>query len=281
MTRTQYLLTGALLSLVISPLTWAGQAEVVNTGGAVSQLEYRGEDFLRISDKSNGYMLHRQGKLFVVSGEPGNETVMDASSMMRMAGGSMQKGLSNVGQIQSLKKTARSETVAGIRGEVWTLVQTDSKGRTKTTELVMSADKRVREFRDAMFAFSRTMLVSSGKDSADADEMIAELKKRGRGVLRFGDEMTVRSIDGNKVAMERFDLPAEPMAMPSFFSSGDGEANSKKSGGAMSSLGSLFGKKAKRQQDRAEERTEDEVDDATDQAVDKALDKAFEKLFGG
>ena len=101
-----------------------------------------------------------------------------------------------------------------------------------------------------------------------------------KGILRFGQDMTVTALSGDPVDKSRFVLPAEPTdlsAMQGMFGGGQADGEEGTGGGFISSV---FGSKAERQKDRVEEKADNEVDKQTDNVMDKALDKAFGKLFG-
>lgn len=282
MNMRKHMINGlAVVAMLAGGSAWAGVA-VLKSGKDVMQMEYVGDNLLRMGSGRDGYMVFRDGKIYMVSGEPGQETVIDAGAAFQMMRGMMPDTQPSASRVNSMTNTGRKETVAGIVGEVWSVSYVDENGKPQQGEFVLSGDKRARELRNAMHGMSRAFLKLAGKDPSQADVMVNELKQRGKGILRFNDEMTVTSLSGERVASSRFDLPAEPMAMPNMqgFGGGASQAQSNEKSGGGFSLGGLFGKKAERQADRVENRTESEVDQQTDKAVDKALDKAFGKLFG-
>ncbi len=264
--------------LVGTSVAHAGTATITNKGSSrPSTLEYRGADKLRMATDAQGYLLKRDGKLYMVQGAKGQETVIDAGNMLSTFGANAPKG-PNPSKVISLKKTGQTETVAGISGEVWAMRFVDSEGKERETDLVLSGDARVRELRDALHGFTLALLGNDAEGIAAAERMIAELKQRGRGMLRFGSDMQVTQITDTPVASARFDLPAEPMAMPDFSSLMGGK---KPASSQDAAAGEYLDEKAGRQQKRIEQRADDEVDEASDKAVDKLLNKAFDKLFGG
>lgn len=276
----------AMSFVVVGANVTAGTA-TIESDGERNTLEFRGEEYLRMQTDRDGYMLHRNGTLYVVSGAEGEETVIDASAAMKMFGGMMPDVGPSATGVHSLRNTGRRETVAGVKGEVWIADYTDEEGRHQV-EMVLSKDAAAREMRDAMMGFMRSMIKASGSNSDQADEMFEQLRKRGYGYLRVGNDMKVVALSGKKIDKGRFALPAEPMQMPSLGNFGaaisagaeveSDEQNAQGSAGF--SFGSIFQQKAERQQERAKDRTEEEVDKQTDNVVDKALDKAFNKLFG-
>jgi hypothetical protein len=270
----------------------AGTATV--TAGKEGQsmtFEYAGDDLLRMSTSEDTYMLVRDNTLYIVGNEGGEPMVFNASSMMRGFSGMMQQAApaATTNEFVSLKKAGRSETVAGIRGDVYLLTMRE-EGKERTEEVVMSDDERAIEFRDALFMMARATMAAldNPESKANSEEMEAQLRDTGMGILRVGEEMTVSRISGEKVAAARFELPAEPMDMQGLGammgSMGQGDTGSsngqEKSGGMFSGMMKALGGQADRQADRASEQVDEEVQEEADNAVDSALDKAFGKFFG-
>lgn len=269
----------ATVATLLAGTATAGTATIMN-GKDATTIEYAG-DKLRMNTDDDGYMVIRDGRMYVVT----DGTVMDASSMMGMFGAAIPAPGPSAAKVEKLSNTGRTETIAGLRGEIWEIRYIDDDGRRKTSEVVLSGDARAREFQAAMGLMTRTLLSAAGKDTRGADVMLKEFESRKRGMLRMDDEFRVSAVTDQRVAEDRFSLPSEPVSLPGFggnASNGDSEeqAASGSKGGALGALGGLFGQKAERQQERVEDRTESEVDEATDNVVDKALDKAFDKLFG-
>jgi hypothetical protein len=263
----------------------AGTATV--TAGKEGQsmtFEYAGDDLLRMSTSEDTYMLVRDNTLYIVGNEGGEPMVFNASSMMQQAAPA-----ATTNEFVSLKKAGRSETVAGIRGDVYLLTMRE-EGKERTEEVVMSDDERAIEFRDALFMMARATMAAldNPESKANSEEMEAQLRDTGMGILRVGEEMTVSRISGEKVAAARFELPAEPMDMQGLGammgSMGQGDTGSsngqEKSGGMFSGMMKALGGQADRQADRASEQVDEEVQEEADNAVDSALDKAFGKFFG-
>ncbi|WP_148044758.1 hypothetical protein [Stagnimonas aquatica] len=233
-----------------------------------------------------GYLIFRDGKAYTVGDMDGQPFVMEMGAMMKMAGqmaaqGAPRDGLDDVAAYHGLSATGRSETVAGLRGEVYRLDYTTRSGDRQSKEMVLTANTTAREMTEALSAFGTAMQAAAGIVEPEGSlQLQAEFQRRGLGLLRVGDEFRVLSLSTSKPAAARFELPAEPMQMPAGLS-GLGALGG--AGGAASGnpLGGVFGQKVERQQDRVQGRAEAEVDSATDRAVDKVLDKAFGKLFGG
>ena len=255
-------------------------------------LEYRSGGLLRMQPEGQGQdgtMIMRDGKLYTVS----NGMVIEMGSMMRQLGGAMAQstpgsGPDDLNRFVSLKGTGKSETVAGVKGEVYELKYEDENGKLVTEEMVLSKDARAVEMRKAMEQMGQNMRVAMNRPETDGERKL--MAAYGNfGVLRYGTDFRVVSLSDKNPAMSRFELPAEPTQMPNLgnlLGGGAGvEANANaeagaSSGGAFGALGGLFGKQTERQQQRVEQRVEGETNQATDEAVDSVLDKAMDKLFG-
>lgn len=261
----------------------AGAADVRTSEGGQMKFEYGGNDQLRITpDGQNGYMVARDGEIFMVTSSEGQVMVLSLSQTMGMFG--PQSGAASPstveGKLLSLEPTGTTETVAGIKGEVYRVRYLDQEGRERSTDMVLSDDHRAKEFQRALFTMIEAFARAAGKPTAGPEELQARLTNMNKGTLRFGEEMWVTAISDREIDSSRFVLPAEPTdmsAMGGMFGGGQSGGSGESSGGFMSGI---FGDKAQRQQDRVEDRTEQEVDRETDEAVDSVMDKAFNKIFG-
>ncbi len=294
----------ALLStsaaLLAAPVVLAGSATLISNDGGTATFEYN-DSMLRIGSDANpeSYALMRDGKFYTVSVNNGQPIVIDAGSMMKGMG-SMNMAPTTVTSdfdvdVLSVKDTGKNETVAGIKGDVYEIRFRDEDGQERSETMVLSKDKRVREFSDALFRMMNVAAeFASDKAMKQGQDMRSKLEELDAGVLRYGNEMRISSIDGDKVPGARFELPAQPMNLEGFgamlgnLSNAQSEANesseyeeeAEESGGLFSSMMGALGGKAKRQEDRVEGKVEGKVDEKTDEAVDSVLDKALGKLFG-
>lgn len=235
-------------------------------------------------DAPQGEMILRDGKVYAVIDRGSNPTVMEMSGMMKMIGGAMQQAPSpdafdEVARYHGLSATGRAETVGGLRGEVFRLDYETKAGTRESTEVVLATQAVAREMSLSMAAVGSTMAESMGVIEPEGSRQLqAELERRKVGVLRFGDEYRVLSLNSSTPPASRFVLPAAPMQMPALPGLQGGAGVQ---GSAGVGVGGLLGEKIERQKDRIEARSEGETDAATDRAVDKVLDKAFGKIFGG
>ena len=193
---------------------FAGTSEVRSKDGEVSRFEYAG-DMLRIGagNQPDGYMIMRDGRVYVVSESDGNTMVMDISQALGMFGAMATAATPSMtdDEVLALEATGRKETHAGVTGEVYLLRYRDSDGGERETELVLTDDKRALAFRDAMLRFAEAMSRNMGsQQQPSSNDMWEELMALNKGVLRYGDEMSVVSLDMSPVDASRFELPAPP-----------------------------------------------------------------------
>jgi len=283
----------AACTMLASSLALAGAANVTSQDGTKMKFEYRNQD-LRIDMKGqDGYMLVTGGSMYVVSVSNGQTMVIDMKQARNMFGNMADTATPSVveGELLSFERAGRTEVVAGIEGEVYEVRFVDADGKERSSDMVLSGDPRAKEFRDAMFTMAHSAIAASSQQSDSADDMQQRLRAENKGVLRFGDDMTVTALSDRVIDKSRFVLPAEPTDLSAMGGLGNmlgaqtvggdtAEEEEESEGGIMSSVFGAFGKKAEEKSDRAEQKTENKIDRETDKAVDSVLDKAFGKLLG-
>ncbi|GAB3276330.1 hypothetical protein [Parahaliea aestuarii] len=267
-----------------STIASADIAEVTTEDGEVMTFEYEGNQ-LRINAGANGegYMLLRDEKMYVVNYNEGKPMVFDLGSAFRMFGQMAASATPNTveSKVISLKATGASETLGGIKGEVYELRFVDHEGRERQDTMVLSSDPLAIGFRDAIENMANT--IASNLDEEDIKQQVEaseklqqQLADLDKGVLRYGKDMQVRSIKDTTVDAQRFVLPAEPTdlggMMSGMFGGGSGQNGS---GGG---LGGLFGGGSSDEDAPADQGSEGSGSAAED--VGKAVGEAFGKLFG-
>lgn len=269
-----------------------------NAQDSTIEIEYldSGKVRMNVPDKKGGnsYMLLLDGKTYVVSSSGGQTMVMDMAQL-----GSMAKGFgANLGGGDSFKQEllkynnkGKSETVAGYKGDVYSLTWQDSRG-THTADAVLSGHKNVREFFDAWKHMAEAMASSMGQKITTDKSVMYFLEREGKGVLRLGEDFRVVSIESRKIDTSRFTLPAAPMQMPTMGGMGRYPAKAPAGTGSSQSQadsaeqqessywGSILGQKAEHQKDRQVNSAERAVDHQVDRAVDKALGGMLKGVFG-
>jgi len=228
---------------------FAGAADVVATDGSTLRFEYAGNNLrLGINGEDSTYMVIKDDHIYMISNAAGRVMVFDANQAMVMVAGMAGTATPPMAssKVISLKNTGRKEKQANIEGEVYLLRYEDSEGQPKETELLLSDDGRAKAFRDAMSNFAQTMAKATGEDyKVASDDMLSKLESIDMGVLRYGNDMTVITIDDAPIDLGRFTLPAPPIDL--------------------SGLGALFGK-------------EENLNKPT--ATSEEAQKALEKMFG-
>lgn len=274
----------ATMSLCHS-IAYADIAEVVTSEGDVMTFEYEG-NMLRINpgQSDQGYMLMRDKKMYVVTDSDGQPMVFDMSSAMKMFGSMAESATPSTVETKviSLKATGKSETLAGIKGEVYELHYIDHEGDEQRADMVLSDNALARGFRDAIQNMAMTLANSLDKDTFNkqmkaGENLQDQLSALNKGVLRYGQDMELRSLKDSKVDPQRFVLPAQPTDLGGMLSEafGGAQGSGDSEGGI---LGAIFGG----DQDKAEKKqpTSDKEEPSAGEAVGKAVGEAFNKLFG-
>lgn len=287
------ILGGLALTLLLgSGAVFAGTTDVRTAEGDISRFEYSG-DKLRISvgGSAQGYMIMRDNRVYVVSESDGNVMVMDISQALGMFGAMAGAATPSMteGEVISLEPTGDKETHAGITGEVYLLRYRESGGQVQESELVLTDDKRALEFRDAMLDFARAMARNLNTQQQNAgNSMQKELMALNKGVLRYGDEMTVVSLDTSGVDPARFELPAPPTDLSAIGAilgganaPANGEEGAQPQGGGLSGLLGAFSRKPPPQPaDKGEQDGDDSADNAKEAPASNPADDISEALRG-
>jgi len=278
----------------------AGVAEITGSDpGSRMRVEFDG-DRLRIDPQAQrdaeGYMIAREGKVYAVTRQDGKPMVIDVGAMMQMLGPMLKQmappqTFDDVGEFKGIRALGRKETVAGIEGTVHEVVYVTRDGREERTEMVLSRDSRLIEMGRAMMAMGMAFQKSLGQSPSPGSEVLErQLRDSGEGVLRFGNDYKLLSLSGSAPDASRFQLPAEPMAMPAIgglpglspnpAAAGAGAQTAPQQPSSGFSLPGLFGGKVERQTERVENKVDRQVDSATDKAVDKVLERALGRILG-
>ncbi|MDO8861857.1 hypothetical protein Q6D67_09105 [Haliea sp. E1-2-M8] len=251
-------------------------AQVVNAEGDKMTFEYQGDQLRIDMNKDKNYMLVRGEEIYAVTDNDGEIMVIDVKQTLSMFGNMAQSAIPDMAavNVESLEATGRSETVAGIQGEVYKLTYTDQEGKRQQSDLVLSADRRAMGFRDAVHRMAST-LSSMLAQQGTHDRLQAQLAAQNLGVLRYGEDMRVTAITETQVADARFVLPAEPTDLSGLGGLFGAGAVGGGDGGFMSGiLGSNNAEKAAESAE-GEEEAANPVENAG-----KEIGKALGKLFG-
>lgn len=203
-----------LLIALIPFSAWSAGTATIQAGGESNSMSWLDNSTVRFDmPAANGsYMVSRDGKTYMVNPKAagGMPPVMEVGGMIQgfanMAKGSNASPLAM--DIKSVKATGQTQTVAGIKGEVYQITTIDNKGQSKTMEAVFTNDPLVVEMTTAYLAFSEPMI-----GAQNAAKFKNALPKGKQGLLRVGDDMVVQSISNKKPSASTFELPAQPTNM--------------------------------------------------------------------
>lgn len=203
-TKMQHLVLVPLLAWL--PLS--ADADTVATYVAKSKdnsraltFSYRNDQAVRIDVGDGAYMLVSGAKAYMVSTRNGETSVIDLQhNLPQLSPPAKPKSKPGTGKVM---KTGRTETIAGISGEVWELI--DSEGRKH--DMVVSNDKRVRALGKALATFAKRMGQAAGADMS-MDTAVREAQMQGGIMLRFDQTMVLQSLDDRSLPANHYQLPA-------------------------------------------------------------------------
>ncbi len=210
------------LLLLAEPLLAGGTASIKTGKGADSVtmvLEYSGAGSVRMNmpqqQEGNGYMLARDGKVWMVMDVQGQVMVMDMAQMAGMAQGMGEPSNDDAikHELLKIRKTGGKETVAGYDGEVYEMTWRDNQG-VHTADVVLSDHPDVVAYSRAWVDFAENMQKAMGKGGSMKNSIGSWLDKEGMGMLKMGDEFAVLSIKPGNISKSRFKLPKATMQMP-------------------------------------------------------------------
>lgn len=166
---------------------------------------------------SDAWFIIRDGKAYTVTMQGDKPTVMEMGGVMKMFGAMAKKqadksNQSSFSKPDDIKATGRTETVAGIKGQVYLVKTTDADGNEKTQEVVLTGDPVVVEM-------TRAYVTAMGDlfDIQGPADFWQALPTERQGLLRSGDDFHVKNVDATNPPDELFELPAKPMSLGSMF----------------------------------------------------------------
>jgi len=260
------LIVGTIALLFSANLAWA---DIVATwkmsDGAVSKLSIRDDQHVRIdTNEKDTYMLLTNQKVYMVRKEEGKWSAFDMDQMSSIMKGFAKGAKPSAAQSdqQIFTDTGRYETIAGYKGKVYEVEDKDSSGKTQKEEIVLSRHPDILKVHQGWIVFAARMAQMLGQDSArrlDQSLKSAKMEERG-GMLRYGKEMTLQSVEKPSLNMAYYQLPAgvSMMEMPS------------------------MGKMPPRQTPQPAQKEKDEfVTDTTEKAGDAAKDQTQDSIVEG
>lgn len=269
-------------TLLFHAASFADVTAVFNAGGQDQiTVEYRDDNHVRMGTPGGGYMIVTGGEGYIAAQEGNNWTVFsvrDMAAMMSSMGaslGAMGLGGDDISIVEmdgttEVRNTGRRETVAGIPGEVYEVITTNSNGNREITELVMS------DHADALAAYQGVMRITTlmgemaGIGGLDA-LMDDTWGLAGKAVLRSEDDWVLTSVSRGNIPDSNFILPAEPTAMPSIPGFGGGQANGS-SAGIGAGIGGWLGGEARNAGEVATDEAESVVEETAQETRNEVTD---------
>jgi hypothetical protein len=260
------LIVGIIALLFSANLAWGViVASWILCDGAVTKLSIHDDQHVRIdTNEKDTYMLLTNQKVYMVRKEKGQWSAFDMDQMsgimQRFAKGTQSSGAQS--DQQKFTDTGRYETIAGYKGKVYEVEEKDSAGKTQKEEIVLSRDPDIIKIHQGWIVFAARMAQMLGQDSArrlDQSLKSAKMEKRG-GMLRYGKDMTLQSVEKPSLTMAYYQLPAgvSMMEMPA------------------------MGKMPPRQTSQPAQKEEDDfLTDTTDKAGDAAKDQTQDSIVEG
>lgn len=291
-----------LAAFASASLAGAGEIELESKTDSETVLmtfSYDGQDLARMTMQSTdregrGSMIMRDGKIYSAVTSDGQTVVIDMADMSKLANSFSNQDQSTelfYSKLISLDKTGKTESIAGIKGDVYTMVW-DDNGTPRTSEIVLSQDKAVVDYTRAWINFGDRMAdifdIQRESDNDLRDTIVDEKV----GILRMDDQFILTSLTTQRPSPATFELPADPMQVPNMEGLGkllnsapadtDTEETStddEEKTGLWGAISKKLDRQADRQKDRSDEIVDDATDEATDRAVGDAVDEAVDKVF--
>jgi len=262
-----FVLTG-VFSLTLSNSVYADVTAVFDAGDGMGiTIEYRDDNHVRMRSPDGSYFLITDGRAYMVSGSPGQWMVLsmdDFAAMARQAGiaGTEIEIPDDQGDY-TLRDTGRTETIAGIQGQVHEVVVSDGWGEDRVSEIVLSSHEDALAAYRGMTAIVRVLGEMAGQQGLDS-MMQTQYGLDNRAILRADNDWRLTSVERGSISDNSFTLPAEPTELPGLgglFSAGGDDG-----GEAAAALQEWLGDEA----GNVRRAAADEVRSATDEAAEEA-----------
>src|SRR5699024_3598468 len=189
----------------------AGTATLEEDGG-IMEVMWQDTDTARFGQADDDdYMLMQSGKVYLVMHEGGQQQVLDIGDMAQMFMSFLDEDTLDElmpETLDSIEATGKTETDAGIKGEVYKISHTTGKGETEQREAVLTGDKTVTELTEVALHTFRTLTATP-----ELGKFVEELPKNRRGILRLDDSHTLASISSDKPDDSLFELPGKPQGL--------------------------------------------------------------------
>ncbi len=202
----------AAAALLAAP-AWADVTAVyAMAGGDPLRVEYRDAANFRVGTDADNYQLMLDGRLYAVA-EGQVIDVEKISRQIRAVGadtflaGLLGDATSDVPTDVSVRPLGRQETVAGYQGEVYEALARTSNGEQRA-ELVVTDNADLKAVQDALMKVAKDAVAAVGAKSSPYAKPLEQVEQqRLGGLLRYGEDLRLVSLDRTPIAAGRIALP--------------------------------------------------------------------------
>lgn len=205
-------LIGGLLMAVTLPALADGQAVIQATSpDSNDQVDMNvswADDNMRLDfpGMQEGYMLLQGDSGYMITEAENQKIIMDIGMLAELAKQMTGEQQSMIGaaSLEKLEATGKTETVAGIEGEIYDLVWTDNGGNSHEETIVLSNNTQARELLNAFHSYQKALI-------GEPDPIAEALEELGMGMLRQGDSFLIVSVNDETPDASIFTLPEDGM----------------------------------------------------------------------
>lgn len=202
----------ALAAALLPLAAMAAGTATLEGDGDTMEVMWQDTDNARFGQADDDdYMLMQSGKVYLVMHEGGAPQVLDIGDMAQMFMAFLDEDTLNElmpETVDNIKATGKSETIAGIKGDVYEISYTTGSGETETREAVLTGNKTVTELTDVALHTFRTLT-----GTPELGRFVDDLPKDRRGILRLDDSHILASISDRKPDDSLFELPGKPQGL--------------------------------------------------------------------
>lgn len=186
-------------------------------GGGQFKVSYKDDAHIRMDVEGGNYVLMAGAKTYMVMNQGGNLMAMDMdqmSGMMQSLGGMMNQQMGQVAKDHSaedvsFKKTGKTETVSGYKGDVYRVEVKTARG-VEAHEMVWSNHSDIANLQKAFAKMGERMakIVQNPEMTKGMNFANQQVKLMGAGgALRYDQDMVIQSVEKKSVPNSAYELP--------------------------------------------------------------------------
>lgn len=175
-------------------------------------ISYRDDNHIRMDTGQDSYTLVTGGKVYAVSRDNGKWTAVDMEQVGRLGKSlgfnTAQQERDASGDV-TFRKTGRTETIAGYKGDVYAVEVRDPKGGKDQHEVVFGRHRELEVVNRAWKAFGSHMGSATQMKNLQAwNYQTTGGRQQDLGAaLRYEDQMTLHSVDKQSLPSSHYELP--------------------------------------------------------------------------